>query len=124
MYENSSKKFTEIVKSHFENIKQKGKYGVYIVRQKETNEVLYIGKAGTINQNGEFKNQDLIGRLTNVRGEISANEWFKNLYKEKGPLIVEYILLPETISPGYVENLLLQLYLNEHGRLPCKNEKL
>jgi len=112
------------VKSHFENIKQKGKY-VYIVRQKETNEVLYIGKAGTINQNGEFKNQDLIGRLTNVRGEkISANEWFKNLYKEKGPLIVEYILLPETESPGYVENLLLQLYLNEHGRLPCKNEKL
>ena len=124
MYENSSKKFTEIVKSHFKNIKQKGKYGVYIVRQKGTNEVLYIGKAGTINQKGEFKKQDLIGRLTNIKRDFPSNIWFGNLFKAKGPLIVEYIFLPKTESPGYVEKLLLQLYLNDYGRLPCKNKEL
>jgi hypothetical protein len=98
-------------------------YGVYVIRQGTTREVLYVGKGGTIDKAGNFKAQDIPGRLANVKGgDLSADEWFGSLAKEKGPLIIEYVLLaskPE--SPAFVEACLLQAYINEQGSLPYRN---
>ena len=54
------------VASHFETSPlQRPCYGVYVVRQGKTGEVIYIGKSGTMRQDGSFKPQDLEKRLVN-----------------------------------------------------------
>jgi len=116
--------FTTKVTEHFRDMSwKKERYGIYIVRQKNTQEILYIGKGGTIDSEGRFKGQDIPGRLKNVKdSNRRANDWFCDLFKEKGALRVEYIFLPISESPAFVEAALLQVYLNEHHYLPYKNK--
>ncbi len=124
-YENPSDSFKACTNSHFNKIKQKERYGVYIVRHRDTQEVLYVGKGGTIDSQGKFKRQNILKRLRNVKeGNISADKWFRNLLQEKGPLIIEYIFLSTSKSPALIEVVLLQAYLNEYHRLPYKNKSL
>jgi hypothetical protein len=100
-------------------------HGVYVIRQRDTREILYIGKGGTIDREGQFKRQDLLGRLQNVRNkDVSADEWFRNLVHKKGPLLVEYLILELPVAPAYVEATLLQSYFAEHRCLPPKNNSL
>ena len=122
-YSNPNFPFRSTVTSHFKNVQRKDKHGIYIIRQKSTGDVLYIGKGGTLDQDGNFKSQDIPGRLKNLKNsDTSANEWFKSLFEEKGPLVIEYIFLPtKPISPTFIESLLLQAYYNEHKSLPCRN---
>jgi len=84
VYDSPSKIFSSICKDYFGQIKRPDKHGVYLIRQKFTGQVLYVGKSGTINSQGIFDKQDIPGRLTNVKGKITANEWFKTLVSEKG----------------------------------------
>lgn len=125
-YINQSENFTDCTKSHFKNVVSQNRYGVYIVRQRDTQDILYIGKSGTIDSNGKYKKQiqDIPIRLTNVRGTNNSNVWFRNLLNDKGPLKIEYIFLPESKSPSFVEKLLLQAYLNEYRQLPYENKEL
>ena len=121
-----SKNFTACTRSHFNEVLRQEKFGVYIVRQRDTQEVLYIGKNGTVDSYGEYKKQtqDIPGRLTNTRGTFNPNVWFRNLLQEKGALKIEYIFLPTSKSPSFVEKALLQAYLNEFNHLPYKNKEL
>ena len=124
-YSNRSEKFRACTTKHFRVVKEKERYGVYIVRQRDTREVLYIGKGGTVDSQGQFKGQDVPGRLKNVKGSnVKADKWFLDLLQKKGPLIIEYIFLPISRSPAFVETILLQEYLNEHHHLPYKNKTL
>jgi hypothetical protein len=113
-----------IIDSEFRKVQRQSKYGVYVICQGDTREVLYVGKGGTIDGGGNFKKQDIPERLKNTKGDnISADNWFSSLAKEKGPLIIEYVFLdskPE--SPALVESCLLQAYLNERGCLPYRNK--
>ena len=121
-YIDISKSIEKVITSCFDQVQRVQKYGIYVIRQKNDHKVLYIGKGGTIKQDGKFKKQDIPKRLKNTRGKISCEKWFSTLFNEKGPLIIEYIFLetkPE--SPALVEALLVQEYLNEYGCLPCKN---
>lgn len=125
VYASSSETFSSTCNNHFRHIKRIDKHGVYIIRQKSTNQVLYIGKGGTINDQGVFKRQDIPGRLTNRKGKISSNEWLKTLLSEKGVLVIEYLFLNKApISPAVIETVLLQAYLNQYGRLPYRNNEL
>ena len=124
-YANPLRTFSSCVRLHFSRTKRLEKYGVYVVRQRSIGEVLYIGKGGTIDPEGKFREQDIPDRLTNVKAhDISANRWFANLCQEKGPLLIEYVFLSTSKSPALVEATLLQAYLNEHHRLPYKNKSL
>lgn len=124
-YGNPTDSFKTCTNSHFNGVKRKERYGVYVVRHRDTQEVLYIGKGGTIDSKGIFKGQDVPKRLRNVKGEnVSADVWFRNLLQEKGPLIIEYIFLSKSKSPALVEAALLQAYLNEYHSLPYKNKSL
>lgn len=128
-YVDSVPRFRAVVMAHFGRMPQKA-YGIYIIRQLDTKEILYIGKGGTINGQGQYKGQDLLGRLCNTRGkdqsgkEISADFWFRSLAQERGPLEVEYMLVKPPVSPGYIEAELLQSHLAEYNRLPLKNKSL
>jgi len=106
-YSAPSESFRERTTSHFRQIKRQEKYGIYVVRQRDTREVLYIGKSGTIDSQGQFKGQDIPGRLKNVKGDVPANKWFRYLVQEKGPIVIEYIFLSKPKSPAFVEAVLL-----------------
>lgn len=100
-------------------------YGVYIVWRHADQEILYIGKSGTVNRQGQFGRQDLPGRLTNRRGKISSEAWFYQMAQAEGKIRVEYVtLLSVPQSPALVEATLLQTYLNARGRLPPYNKSL
>jgi len=109
-YVDPSKSFKSCTTSHFTNINWHERYGVYVVRQKSTLDVLYIGRAGTVNSEGNFKSRDIPGRLKNVKGgDMNANEWFETLRRENGPLVIEYIFLSKSMTPR-----LLKLYYYRH----------
>lgn len=113
--------FRESVDSNFN--KKKLNYGVYIVRKKCTREVLYIGKSGTIDSEGNLKKQDIPARLKNVRKREKKDISFNNVFDKYGPVVIEYIILTEKNQlPTYVESLLLQAYFNEHGTIPRENK--
>jgi hypothetical protein len=116
--------FKSLVTFHFGNIHEMEKHGFYIIRQKSTGGVLYIGKAGAIMQDGFFKEQDVPRRLKNVKGgDLDADKWFSSLLEEKGALVIEYVFLGKSpISPSFAEALLLQAYFNEKGCLPIRNK--
>jgi hypothetical protein len=124
IYDNPAKSSTKIVNQHFRDVERQEKYGVYVIRQRDTGQVLYIGKGGTVGKQGNFKEQDIPGRLTNRRGNISSAQWFGDLARKMGALAVEYVFLTAHQSPAFVEALLLQAYLNEHGCLPYCNKTL
>jgi hypothetical protein len=121
-YISSTSSFSSISSSHFKNLAIKRKYGIYVVRLQSNREVLYVGKSGSLDKQGRYKDQDIPSRLNNTKGKMSANEWFARIVNEKGPLIIEYIFLePSPESPALVEAILLQAYLNENGCLPYLN---
>ena len=104
-------------------------YGVYVIRSVLDNVVLYIGKGGTINTDGYFKTQTLLGRLQASRGKkdeqtIKAPDWFTSLVSKYGQIKIQYFILDKKHSPGFIETVLLQSYLNGYGKLPIENKSL
>lgn len=55
--------FRGAVDGHFGSIDHEARFGVYVVRRIADNEVLYVGKGGTIEPDGTFKSQNIQGRL-------------------------------------------------------------
>lgn len=128
-YENPEDSFCEIVRERLGRSNEQDRYGVYLVRRTDSQEVLYIGMAGSIGRNGDFRRQDLLGRLTNVRGDISADAHFQLLLESirgtGAALVVEYFAFgARPNSPALIEAFLLQAFLNELGRLPQSNNVL
>lgn len=123
-YESITVPFNRVVNEHFSRCERGEKYGVYIVRQNSTQDVLVIGIAGAITQDGNFRLQDIPKRLKNVKqNDQPANDWFREVFQEMGPLNIEYVFVDQTpISPRFGESLLLQTYLNENGFLPRYNK--
>ena len=79
-----------IFASHSEKV-----YGAYVIRQQVAREILYIGKRGTINAQGQYRSQDVPGRMCAPHDkDISADEWFRHLVDDMGPIEVEYLRLP------------------------------
>jgi len=124
-YSDARTSFCSAVTLHFQNVQGTDRHGIYVVRQEsKRRQVLYIGTSGTMDRDGCFKKQDIPHGLKNVKNDdVSANEWFKSLLKEKGQLVIEYVFLLATPeSPTFVESLLLQAYFNEHKSLPYRNK--
>lgn len=58
--------------------------GVYIIfRWDDAERPLYIGRAGTVNQDGKWKEQDLAKRLTMKQGGKYRREYFRDLMREQ-----------------------------------------
>lgn len=100
----------------------KKKYGVYIIRQK-SGTVLYIGRAGELDETGAFKNQDLPLRLKNTReSTINANRWFREFVEKFGPITVDYIVLNTKVTPESIEKKLLACHFVVFGCDPMQNK--
>lgn len=89
-------------------------------------ELVYIGKSGTMQQHGEFRDQLLKARINNKQEGVRRQEFFDMKMKEE---IIEALDIYWFVTcdekhvdlPGYVEGLLMQRYFEEHGKLPRWN---
>ncbi len=104
--------------------------GVYLFYAKSKNECVlkYIGKAGTILQNGRFKDQLLNGRVCNKQNGMRREDYLKNkIIEEKLKYISIYWFVTyddnQSLLPGYVESLLLQKYFELYQELPEWNKQ-
>jgi hypothetical protein len=117
--------------------------GVYIVYGKNNDQtqehLLYIGKSGTIAQDGSIGDQKIRKRLLNVRAiradktKIKGNEYFRMVLNGEISGVGQWDVLrikwietyrkPEGIPPFLAEAQLLAAYLSDTGKLPPLNQK-
>jgi hypothetical protein len=105
-------------------------YGVYLIYsiKDNTEELIYIGKSGTISQNGEFKRQGIKDRLKAVTtNNMQRDKYFQqevidkyNFDKLKFVWIITFDDKWKEL-PAYSESRLLQLYYDNHSVLPTLN---
>jgi len=100
----------------------------YIVRLSNWRiELVYIDKSGTIQQNGQIKDQGLQSRLNNKQEGIEKQDFFESrILKENiDALDIYWFVTFDTKSkdlPGFVEGLLIQRFFDIYGRLPLWNK--
>jgi hypothetical protein len=127
-----------------ENIEKPPVAGIYVIcgliegslEGSPDKELLYIGKSGTIKNNGTLCEQSIAKRLTNVREKkddkkIYGNEYFIEVIKGNkgvGPYRALRFDWIETyrgnigIPPFLAEAQLLAAYLKDNGKLPPLNK--
>ncbi len=103
--------------------------GVYYVLRLANRkiDIVYIGKSGTVLQNGGFKNQTLRKRINNKQENMKRQDYFDQKI-ENGTTDALDIYWFVTVGdnnndlPGYVEGLLMQQFFNSYGKLPEWNK--
>ncbi len=122
-FKGDSSEWDSTVREHFRTRElPRPSYGVYLVRNKSTREVIYIGKSGTMCQNGTFKDQDMQRRLVNKEKGERRQVIFGQRVAKHGELLIEYVILrSRELLPGYLEGHMLQAYFRDYGRLPLDN---
>lgn len=103
-------------------------YGVYIFHKNvKDGDILYIGKSGTILQNGCYKAQDLRLRLNNKQDGMRREDFLLKKLNENNEIqkifIEWYILDEQKYLPGFIEALLLQDYYTHNSCLPIWNNE-
>jgi hypothetical protein len=105
-------------------------YGVYLIFSScnGTNTLVYIGKSGTVQGSGEFKDQNLSGRIKNKQDGVKRQEYFIRKIDEENidKLIIKWYVTAnkEKVDlPGYVEGVLMQMYFDANKSLPKWNKE-
>jgi hypothetical protein len=104
--------------------------GVYIWENNDNNEVLYIGMAGKVNQQGMLVNHSIRNRLQASRGkdtetgkDILTNRYIRYLmaHENSSQLNIHVIHLQDGQIPGYIEAVLINEFYQRNGILPRYN---
>lgn len=123
--ENGRKIFNRIIRENVEK-----RFGVYIWVANSTNEVIYIGKAGKINQVGKFGSHSVQNRLIASRGkdkitkkDIQTNDYIRNFMITNEVEVLDFYIMysKDREPPAYIEALLLYNFYKTHNRLPILN---
>ena len=103
--------------------------GVYVIYKLAGGkiELVYIGKSGTINQNGTFKEQKLRKRLNNKQDGVKRQEYFENKIAAENIDALDiywYVTFDKNNQdlPAYIEGVLIQYYFEVYGELPAWNK--
>jgi hypothetical protein len=102
------------------------KYGIYAFCNPINNDVLYIGKGGTLKNDGTYKIQNLNGRLKAARGSFSNSfEYFKDIMNQYNFESLNFLVLYSSgnYPPAYIEAVSLHHYFNRHNNLPMFNNE-
>lgn len=91
-------------------------------------ELVYIGKSGTMLQNGQFKNQLLKKRINNKQEGIKRQQYFEQKIEQENIDALDiywFVTFGRQFQdlPGFVEGQLLQEYFKLHGCLPPWNKE-
>lgn len=104
--------------------------GVYYVLRlaKGKIDIVYIGKSGTILQNGDFKDQLLRSRINNKQENMKRQDYFdEKIETEKIDALDIYwfVTMDDNNNdlPGYVEGFLMQQHFDLYGTLPEWNKE-
>jgi hypothetical protein len=86
----------------------------------------YIGKAGTMRQDGSFKDQGIAGRLTAKQQDMSRQQYFQQqmaAYSFDALRFRWFVTFQDQVRilPAKAEADLLQAYFDAHSRLPLWN---
>lgn len=98
-------------------------HGVYIICDSK-GEIVYIGKAGEIKQDGTLTKQGLHDRLNNQNNRKPREADFLSKMEESNidSIIINWYELNSKEAPSLVEARLLQKYLDKYKRLPIWNK--
>jgi hypothetical protein len=104
--------------------------GVYLVYRLARGkiDIVYIGKSGTIQQNGKPKGQGLRKRLNNTQQGLNRQDYFNTKIEEENIEALDiywYVTFDDDYRdlPSFVEGLLIQKYFNLFGQLPIWNHE-
>lgn len=102
--------------------------GVYVLSALRDDDatVVYVGRAGTLRNDGTFKDQKLLGRLHAKQDGMSREVFFKQKLGEGGftALRIEWFQTWDERAhrvPALEEAELIQAYFNDRGCLPPWN---
>ena len=102
--------------------------GVYLVYRLAGGkiDIVYIGKSGTIQQNGKPKDQVLRKRLNNTHQGLNPQDYFNKKIEEENIEALDiywYVTFDNDYRdlPSFVEGLLIQKYFDLYGQLPIWN---
>jgi hypothetical protein len=105
------------------------KPGVYLLGalSGKAEHLVYVGRAGTLQTDGTFKDQMLLGRLQAKQEGLARQEFFRRRLREGAydGLRIQWLVTWEQrvrVAPAFAEAELLQAYLLEHCRLPPWNK--
>ncbi|MEH1009494.1 hypothetical protein VDP25_17280 [Winogradskyella sp. ECml5-4] len=113
------------IKENVQNV-----FGVYVWVDNLTNQIIYIGMAGKIKNNGELGSHSIKNRLTASRGkdrltkkDILTNDYVKDFMQtENINSLSFYIMISKKEEPpAFIEALLLYKYYKKEKRLPKLN---
>jgi hypothetical protein len=104
--------------------------GVYIIFDSDDLDLkcpIYIGKAGTTKQDGTWKAQGIMGRLTAKQGKMSRSQFFIKQMDENyhNGLTFRWYVTHNRIAgsiPAFEEMKLLQAHYEQFSSLPELNE--
>lgn len=104
-----------------------GIYCIYRLCRGKIN-IVYIGKSGTMQSNGKFKDQMLNKRLNNKQEGIPRQKFFEQKIEKEGIDTLDiywYVTFDEENQdiPSYVEGVLLQRYFEIYRQLPEWNKE-
>lgn len=104
--------------------------GVYYTLRLASNKIdlVYIGKSGTVLQNGQFKSQMLNGRINNKQEGMKRQQYFEHKMEQEGidGLDIYWFVTYDKLNqdlPGFVEGQIMQRYYDVHGCLPPWNKE-
>ena len=91
-------------------------------------ELVYIGKSGTMLQDGSSKNQMLRQRINNEHNGVKRQTYFEQKFVEEDIDALDiywFVTFDEQHQdlPGYVEGQIMQRYFDIHGCLPPWNKE-
>jgi len=104
--------------------------GIYVWTNGDTSEILYIGMAGKLHQNGYFANHSVQKRLLASRGKdsttgkyIQTNEYIKQTISniKCSSIDIHVFHTKPNQLPGYVEAVLINAYFQVTTTLPLLN---
>jgi hypothetical protein len=108
------------------NLHVQKNYGIYAICNSDNHQILYIGKGGTIQNDGTFKNQNLHGRLKAPRGTYNNSYlYFQNVMTENTFDSLIFLVIYSNLNnpPAYIESISLRHYLNQNNCLPILNNE-
>lgn len=115
------------LKNVSQNVPDKPGVYYFLRLRKGKIDLVYIGKSGSILQNGTFKDQSLNKRLNNKQDGVRRQIFFDVKFFEEDIETLNiywYVTINDENNdlPGYVESLLIQRFYEVNGCLPVWNK--
>lgn len=120
----------EIINDIIKKNKVPNSYGIYIIYSIKnlSKDIVYIGKSGTMINDGTFRNQGIAKRLTKVQNGLPRKIYFQNVIEEYKFEKLEFLWITTFDEkyqeiPSLCEAKMQQAYFSEHKKLPLLNKE-